>query len=452
MKKSMLITLTLMVAITVVPFVVYGGNTLASSEAPKEILFGGTSCQTGLFAPLGQGGTFGAKAAVEDINKEGGIFLSKFNTKVPVKLTLLDDQSNEHNAANLTEDLVLRSHVQFLLSPNGIPQTVATKALVAEKYKIPHVSAVVPMEPMLAMRATAETPWQYTWLDSFAIATPITDKSDFRYGKGGYTIIDTWGDMLEKFGDKTNKTFGFFASDDPDGVAWYEGFPAAVKAKYPEYKIIGVENHLGLFPVGTTDFSATIKKWKSAGVEILWGNSNGPDFGVMRRQMETMQFKPKMIGAARAALMYDDVASWGGNLGYGVGIEIWGHPEMLGAKGWGDTSPKSLADRWTATTGQKFNQMVPHGYLTVQIMAKAIEQAGTTETKAVQAALKSLDFTSIYGRIKFDENNVSRIPIVFGQWMKDDKGDWTLKIVLSKHDFLPIEAEPIFPIPYGQGK
>jgi branched-chain amino acid transport system substrate-binding protein len=183
-----------------------------------------------------------------------------------------------------------------------------------------------------------------------------------------------------------------------------------------------------LFPVGTTDFSATIKKWKSANVEILWGNSNGPDFGVMRRQMQTMQFKP--------------------NLGYGVGIEIWGHPEMKGAKGWGDTSPRSLADRWIAATGQKFNQMVPHGYLTVQILATAIEQAGTTETKAVQAALKSLDFTSIYGRIKFDENNVTRIPIVFGQWMKDDKGDWALKIVLSKHDFLPIEADPIFPIPY----
>ena len=47
MKKSILITLILMAAITVVPFVVYDGDTLASSEVPKEIHIGGTSCQTG---------------------------------------------------------------------------------------------------------------------------------------------------------------------------------------------------------------------------------------------------------------------------------------------------------------------------------------------------------------------------------------------------------------------
>jgi len=381
---------------------------------------------------------------VEDINKLGGIYLSKYNKRVPVEYDLVDDQSDENLGASLAEDLILRDHVQFFVSPNGLPNMVMPKMLVTEKYKMVHISSILPLEPMLA------TPRTYTWLQTFGIGTPISDPTDFRYGKGGYTIIDTWSAMTDQFGSQTNMTFGFFASDDSDGVSWYAGFPAAIGAVYPDAKIVGVENKLGLYPVGTTDFSATIQAWKDADVQILWGNSNGPDFGTLYRQARSMGFKPKMVGAARAALMYGDVSAWGGDLPNGVGIEIWGAPTMKGNEFIGDTTQQSLNDGWDAATGTYYNQMVTQGYWVMQTMFKAIELAGTTDTEAVQTALRNMDYISNYGRVKFDKDNIQRAPIVYGQWMKGPTGgkfDWELKIVSSKHDFLPVDAQPIFPIP-----
>jgi branched-chain amino acid transport system substrate-binding protein len=57
---------------------------------------------------------------------------------------------------------------------------------------------------------------------------------------------------------------------------------------------------------------------------------------------------------------------------------------------------------------------------------------------------------TIIHRVKYDQKvHFSRIPLFFGQWMKTDKPTkWELKVVFSKHDFVPVEAKPIFPIPY----
>jgi len=374
------------------------------------------------------------------------VFLSKYNKKVPVKLITIDDQSDENKSAQLAEDLILRSNAKFLISPAGFPQCVATKALVCDKYKVPHTVSVIPMEPTMALRAASPRPWEYTFMNGFSISTPINDPADFRYGKGGYTIVDTWSYMLDKFGGNTNKVVGFFASDDPDGAGWYEGFPLGVKAAHPDYKQVGVDKKVGLFPVGTVDHSANIKAWMDAGVEILWGNTDGSDFGVLARQMRSMGFRPKMVGAARAALYYGDVSSWGGDLANGVGIEVWGFLSMKGAKGYGNTTPASLTQEWITAKDRPFEQMLPHGYRCVQELVQAIERAGTIEPEAVLAAMKSTDFVSITGRIKYDKNNFSAVPIAYGQWFKTgDKFGWSLKIVASKHEFIPVEAKAIFP-------
>ena len=418
-------------------------STQPAGNAPEKIIIGGTTAQTGIFSAMGVGATYSSRRAVEDINKLGGIYLSKYNKRVPVEYILVDDQSDENLGASLAEDLILRDKIQFFVSPNGFPNMVMPKQLVTERYKIIHVSSILPLEPMLA------TDREYSWFQCFGIATPIEDQNDFRYGKRGYTIIDTWTKMIEDFGDQTNMTFGFFASDDSDGVAWYAGFPVAIESIYPDAKIIGVENKLGLFPVGTTDFSATIQAWKNGGVEILWGNSNGPDFGVLYRQAQSMGFKPKMVGAARAALMPGDINSWGGDLPNGVGIEIWGAPTMKGNEFIGNTTQEQLNQGWyDYSGGQYYNQMVTQGYWTLQTLFKAIEMAGDIDTEAVQKAFHNMDYISNYGRVKFDKDNIQRAPIVYGQWMKGTgEFPWELKIVSSYHDFLPVDAAPIFPIP-----
>jgi ABC-type branched-subunit amino acid transport system substrate-binding protein len=449
MKKRVSVFMPVVLAVIVTVSLLTGcGDKGASSTdgAPEEIVIGNPTSLTGNFASAGICSTFGAEAAVRDINEQGGIYLSKYDKKVPVRLITVDDQSDENKSAQLAEDLILRSNVKFLISPAGFPQCVATKALVCEKYKVPHTTGVVPRETTLALRDASDRPWEYSFMNCFSIGTPIEDPTDYRYGKGGYTIIDTWSYMLEQYGDETNKTVGFFASDDPDGAGWYVGFPAGISAAQPDFTLVGLDKNIGLFPVGTVDHSANIKAWMDAGVEILWGNTAGSDFGVLARQMRSMGFQPKMVGAARAALYYGDVSAWGGNIARGVGIEAWGFENLEDFEAYGDTTPTSLTEEWIAAKNRPFEQMLPHGYRCVQELAEAIEAAGTIEPEAVREAMKDLDICALPICVSYDDNNFNNVPIAYGQWFEtDDEFGWELKIVASKHDFIPVEADPIFP-------
>ena len=259
--------------------------------------------------------------------------------------------------------------------------------------------------------------------------------------------MDTWLPVLNDIADKTNKKVGVFSSNDPDGVAWYSLFPKALKDN--GYEVSGMDRKLGLFPGETTDFSSIISKWKADNVEVLWGNCAATHFGALWKQARSLGFKPKAVFCGKAPANFVDVSSWGGDLPQGIGLEIKWSPSFE-TKGVGDTTPKSLAQRWTKDTGQPLNDNIGLGYYVIQVLADAIERAGTLKTEDVNAALKTTDLMTINARVKFDENQFNLIPLSFGQWQKvDTPQKWDLKLVSSKHDFVKPDAKYLFPIPYA---
>ncbi len=449
MKKLWLILLL----IVVVGALIFGGCAkpapapAPAPQGPQEILIGSPVSLTGMYAGFGQGGIFGEQAAVDDINKLGGVYVAEFGRKIPLKLIIADSESDPIKAGTLAEDMILRDKIHFLVPPMEPPPMRSPIAIIADRYKIPQITGHGPVEPWLGMRMEVDPPWQYTWTTSFHIGMPYPE-GDFRNGKLGYTIFDTWMTMLDQFGDQTNKVAGVFASDDPDGVGWYGLFPTALEEA--GYTVIGVDKKLGLTPFGTTDYTSVINEWKANDVQILWGNSPSPHFAPIWRQSKQLGFQPKMVGAARAALYYVDVVSWGGDLPNGVGIEIWWDPSYRDSPGIGDTTPRSLAARWTAATGEPVNPAIGWSYPHIQILVDAIERAGTLDAEAVNKAIGETDIMGINHRVVFDpETHASAVPLSYGQWFKTDTPDkWELKIIYSSHDFLDVSAEAVFPIPY----
>src|SRR5512136_547860 len=63
----------------------------ASASGPQQIVLGSVLPLTGNLAGFGEGGAFGVKAAVDDINKAGGVFVKEYNRKLTVKLIQVDD-------------------------------------------------------------------------------------------------------------------------------------------------------------------------------------------------------------------------------------------------------------------------------------------------------------------------------------------------------------------------
>jgi ABC-type branched-subunit amino acid transport system substrate-binding protein len=417
----------------------------ASSEAPEEIRVGCNSPLTGMFAGFGEGGAWGVKAAVEDLNKLGGIYVKEYGKKIPVKLIVVDNESDPGKSATLAEELILRHKVHFSAPPNQPLTLNIAQADLADKYKVPRVTGGCPMEPWLSLRKDAKPPWEYSWTYGFSIATSAPKGA--YWDKPGYTIMDTWVAMLNEFGNQTNKKVGVFASDEPDGRGWYSLFPPALKQL--GYDVIGIENNLGLVPLDTTYFSSLIKKWKDSNVEILWGNSPAPIFGTMWRQARLQGFRPKLVSIGRAPLYYTEVNAWGGDLPFGIGVEIWWDPTFENSPGFGDTTPASLTARWTADTGQPLNPAIGWGYQNIQILADAIERAGTLKVEAVNKALGETDMMTIAHRVKFDKDHYNQKPLAYGQWIKtNNPWKWECPITFSDHDFIKPASKPVFPIPY----
>jgi len=294
------------------------------------------------------------------------------------------------------------------------------------------------------MRMEVTPPWQYSWLCGFRIATPVPPE-DFR-SVPGYTIMDIGLAILDQFGEDTNKVAGVFASDDSDGVGWYGLFPAGLEAE--GYNVIGEEDKLGLFPMDTTDFTPIIKEWKKNNVEILWGNCPAPPFTTMWRQCQMLDFKPKMVYAARAGLFWIDVDAFGGDLPWGVGCESWWDPSYKGCPGIGDTTPQSLFERWVEKSKEPLNPNIGWGYSVVQIMANAIETAGTLDQDQINTAIGQTNMTAMIGHCEFDKNQYCRAAIYYFQWDKtDNPWVWEQRIVVSQHNWIPETGEPIWPLP-----
>jgi branched-chain amino acid transport system substrate-binding protein len=156
-----------------------------------------------------------------------------------------------------------------------------------------------------------------------------------------------------------------------------------------------------------------------------------------------------MIG--RAPLFYVDAKSWGGDLPWGVGVEVWwdtAYPSNS-CPGIGGTSAKSLGERWAKATGQPLNPAIGHGYFETQVILDAIKRAGTLDGAALNKAVAETDMKTIGGRVKFiKDQHFSGIPLFVGQWVKTDKPHvWELPIVYSQHDWLKPTHKPVFPIP-----
>jgi branched-chain amino acid transport system substrate-binding protein len=438
MKKSVLFGLIILTLAALPLHVAY-------AKQPTEILVGNPASLTGMFAGFGQGQVFGMKAAIDDINKQGGVYVKEYKKKLPIKLIILNSESDPLKAGTLAENMIVSDKIHFLAQGGETPIMPPQISTVADRYKVPYVTAVGPMEPWLAMRQTVEGHWKYTWAFGFPIATPPPSGSVF--AKPGYTVMDVWKGTLDLFGGKTNKKVAIFASDDPDGIGWYGIFSDALKAW--GYDVIGADKKVGLVPMETTDFTSMIKQWKDNKCEILWGNAPGPFVGTLLKQCSALGFQPKIASIGRGAMFLEDVTAWGGDLPLGIGCEIWGDPSMQESKGIGGTTLKSLAERWAKETGKPLNRNIGSGYRSIQILIDAIERAGTLDREKVQAALAQTDLMAIMHRVKFDENHFTYEPLAFGQWHKTDKPwVWELPVIFSQHDFIKATAKPIFPISY----
>lgn len=378
---------------------------LKKAHAAKRdhILIGRVQPTTGPMAAFCEPSPWVDNRAIDEINKGGGIYIEEYGKKLPIKIKVMDTQSDPSKAAEATSKLILKDKVDLVFATHA-PATINPAAQVCERFKMPCLGSNIPNEMFLAGG-------KYHW--SFAAGPKVGEGF-----MGAY--MDMWTQI------KTNKVIGLLAANETDGVAFAEGSNAML----PKigYKVIDA----GRFPPGTMDFASIIDKFKKNKVEILFGNLTPPDFARAWRQCFRMNFMPKICSIGRAIFFPSAVEALGDDLGLGTSTEAPWHPSFPFKSSMADYKSKELADAYETAKGKQWTEPIGFVYGGYEIIADVLKRAKTLDKGKIRNAFAATDMkTSIMGPVKFKEHNVTTYPAAGIQWVKGTKFQYAARLVTA---------------------
>jgi branched-chain amino acid transport system substrate-binding protein len=354
----------------------------AGGNAPKVIKIGGAVPLTGTSASGGVDLFFGYNQAVRDINAQGGVYVKAYDAKIPLQLTVLDDESDPTKTVARLEKLASVDKVSVYLGSYS-SELNAAAAAIAEKNKIPMVA--------IAFSNLAPHEQGYKYLFSPFVKTP--------------TGVDAIFQLFNGLGTKKPTKIGIWAEQTDWGVELAKYVPEYAK-KYG-YQVVMNQN----YDITTIDFSSLILAAKTAGVEVVIAVPTPAAAITMAKQMKELDYNPQAYVFWRGA----GAASWPKTMGkdgdYALYVANWD---------WHYNTPgtKELVDVYRAANGTMPSVNIGGAYAAVQVVADAITRAGSLDPAKIREALAATkDLQTVEGLIKgFEADGAGVLPCAIMQW------------------------------------
>ena len=399
-------------------FPVFTKRAFAASR--DHILIGHPNPSTGPLAGFGEASPWADERAIAAINAKGGIYIKEAGKKLPVKVRVVDTESNPTKAAEIAAKLIVKDKVDLMVVMHT-PDTVNPVTAMCERYEMPCIGLDAPVDAWL-------TGGPYKWsFHAFWTVDALTN-----------LFVDIW----EEAGGQTNKIVGALWPNDPDGITFEKFFKKILPNR--GYKVIDP----GRFPYFNKDFTSFVNLFKKEKVEIITGCPIAPDWGTAWRQVHQQGFAPKIATIAKACLFPADVNALGGNLASGITTEVWWSPYHPFKSSLTGESSKDLCDAWTKETNKEWTQPIGFKYAGFEIAADALNRAQTLDKEKLREAIAATELDTIVGPIKYNKQNFSETPLVGGQWVKGEKYPWKLEIISNKrYSSIPTTAKMQFPLP-----
>ena len=392
---------------------IQGGAALALSglspllRAADSVKIGFVSPQTGPLAPFGEAD----KWVIEQLRSLFQDGMTIGGRKVGVQIVLKDSQSNPNRAGEVANDLILKEKVALVLTA-GTPETANPVSDACELNEIPCISTVVPWQPWFFGRK-GDPAKGFAW--TYHIFWGLED------------VIATYTNGWKSV--QTNKRVGGLFPNDGDGNAWGDkalGFPK------PLADMGFTLTDPGRFQSGTQDFSAQIAAFKSANVEIVSGVVIPPDAKTFLTQARQQGLRPKVITLGKALLFPGAIEALG-ELGEGLSTEVWWSPSHPFASSLTKQSAKALADAYEASTKKQWTQPIGFAHALFEVAADALRRARSAQASDVRDAVAATQLSTVVGPVKWGGGgpfrNVSKTPLVLGQWTKGTRFKTQLVIV-----------------------
>jgi branched-chain amino acid transport system substrate-binding protein len=334
---------------------------------------------TGRYASGGAQVRVGYEIAVERINAAGGVSVG--GKKMPIELTILDDESDATKTVARMETLAAQGVVAYL---GGFASDLhAAAASVAEKNRTPYLGVA------FALHKIHTQGFRYLF-------SPFWKSPDIEQG----TI-----DMFASFpaAERPRRVAIFQEKTDwgqEMAAAWVDagkraGYQVVVNAEYAP---------------GAKDFSDMILAGKSAHADVVFGLPTPPDGMTIIKQMKELGFSPKMTLLIRAP----DPPVWSKNLGKDGDYVVLAPGWHFAVKAPGVTE---LNEAHRKKLGRPADPIVGPAYACVQILAAAITRAGAADREKIRDAIAATDMTTVVGPVRFRPDGTGIVNAVFVQWL-----------------------------------
>ncbi|BCG23317.1 leucine-, isoleucine-, valine-, threonine-, and alanine-binding protein [Pseudomonas tohonis] len=328
---------------------------------------------TGAVAQYGEMQFIGAKMAIEQINKAGGV------NGAQLEGVVYDDACDPKQAVAVANKIV----------NDGV------------KYVVGHLCS------------SSTQPASDIYEDEGILMITAASTSPEITSRGYQLVFRTIGlDSLQ------GPTAGNFIADHikPKTVAvihdkqqYGEGIATAVKQTL-EAKGSKVALFEGI-NAGDKDFSALIAKLKQANVDFVYYGGYHPELGLLLRQSAEKGLKARFMGPEGVG--NKEISAIAGPASEGLLVTL---PKSF------DQDPKNqaLVDAFKAKNEDPTGPFVFPAYAAVQVIAEGIKKAGEDDTAKVAAALRANSFATPTGNLSFDEKgDLKDFSFVVYEWHKD---------------------------------
>lgn len=402
------------------------GSTAGGNESPApaangektEILVGYVAPFTGPLSVFTVATKWVEEQCIDSMNADGGYYIKELDKKLPIRIIYGDSESDPTKASEVADKLVMDNGVDILVGA-WTPDTTVPVSAVCERRKVPGLMSNSP---------------QGAWLEGGPYEWASGIFFEFDLALDDY--ISAW-DKLE-----TNKKVGYIFDNEVDGIL----NSTMLNEKLPErgYEIVDP----GRFPKATNDYTNLISQLRNAECDIVVGNMQTPDFAVFWKQLKQSGWMPKVLLVGKAYHFDTDVAALDSD-GANLMTEIhWDRTFPFQSVLTGQTC-EEIAVAWEESHDSQYPQTcLGYDYTCLEVIHTALTEAQTLDSAALRDAIRGVQLNSVYGEVKFNENNAMIVPCITIQWVTDESGkyDYVARVVGADH-YPIIPTQSTLPMP-----
>jgi branched-chain amino acid transport system substrate-binding protein len=370
-------------------------------EAPATIKIGTVTDQTGPLAAFGVEAKFGFGYAEEVFNADGGIYVAEYDKKIPIEILYGDHSADEQKAVTEMEYLV----EQEVVALSGTTAIMPLGQVVAEKNGIPLVVA----------NGSLTEPFQQGFRYIFSTSWMNNEMAQWPFL------------LMEYFPEPKPTKIGFMEEQNVMGIDYSSNLQKeALERGYTDLVIQKYQRFGG-------DYSTQILAFKEAGVDFVYAPMIGPDGITFWQQMKELDFVPKAILQLIAPAARADWLSMGADADYVITTNDYHW--ATGYKGAAEFDEAYLADH----PGSHATELAGDAYAAMQIIADAIERAGSLDHDKLRDAIAATNIETIKGPIQFMANGMPVREYFAVQYIDG------VETIIWPADMA--EREPVYPFP-----